>query len=285
MPDNLWFTQYDGNAWSADQQMKSSTDTHYSNQGPALAVLNDRVFCVHKSNSDNSIWWTQWDGSKWAAGTQLPASDSSYSPGLAVHEGSLYLGYHKVKSDLTSSQFVLWKFNGSNFADSVSVLGGRNRPAVVSYGGNMHRIYQSWIGNDVYFSSLGKAGWNAPKQIVVHSDIAKTDAGVCAAVYQGKIYMFTKGANETKIYYHAYSATDWGPSMRVPNAAALSAPGLAVYSGKLYCAWQGTQDNLQYASFDGNSWGPIHTFQDHKGINGIALVAYKDRIICTHQGG
>lgn len=65
----------------------------YSKAGPALAVFNDTLYCVHPGASDHDdfLWWTSTtDGSTWQRDQQFPKSHSIAKPALAVLNGTLY---------------------------------------------------------------------------------------------------------------------------------------------------------------------------------------------------
>ncbi|BFO18247.1 hypothetical protein SHKM778_46350 [Streptomyces sp. KM77-8] len=56
---------------------------HGSLGGPGLAVLDDKLYCVHRGHAgDTQLWYATCDGTSWTKDTKLPAHKSGNTPGL-----------------------------------------------------------------------------------------------------------------------------------------------------------------------------------------------------------
>ncbi|SDK69024.1 hypothetical protein SAMN05421874_11060, partial [Nonomuraea maritima] len=78
---SLWWTRWDGSAWSPDQKLPG----HQTSQAPALAAYKDRLFCVHRGASDHVLWWTAFDGSAWSDAERLPGHRTDERPALVSY--------------------------------------------------------------------------------------------------------------------------------------------------------------------------------------------------------
>ncbi|MCX4404386.1 hypothetical protein OG840_22500 [Streptomyces sp. NBC_01764] len=74
----LYYARFNGtNGWHGDSKLPN----HHSKEGPALAVYNDHLYCVHRGGaSGGSLWWTRFNGSTWHPDTQLTDHFSAQGP-------------------------------------------------------------------------------------------------------------------------------------------------------------------------------------------------------------
>jgi hypothetical protein len=78
---SLWWTRWDGSAWTPDQKLTM----HSAAEGPALTVYKDRLYCVHRGAGDQRLWWTVFDGSSWSADERLPGHHSAEAPAAIAY--------------------------------------------------------------------------------------------------------------------------------------------------------------------------------------------------------
>ncbi|MFF3148275.1 hypothetical protein ACFVRU_42840 [Streptomyces sp. NPDC057927] len=56
-----YYAQFNGsNGWHGDVRLPN----HASQEGPAPAVFNNHLYCVHRGGSDKSLWWTRFNGTE-----------------------------------------------------------------------------------------------------------------------------------------------------------------------------------------------------------------------------
>ncbi|ROO86439.1 hypothetical protein EDD29_4009 [Actinocorallia herbida] len=78
--DIWWRSTADGSTWTRPQAIPR----HGTAAGPALAVFNDRLYCVTRGDKDADLWWTAFNGTSWSADTRLPNHTSAAGPALAA---------------------------------------------------------------------------------------------------------------------------------------------------------------------------------------------------------
>lgn len=94
--NRMWQTRFNGTSWDADKLLPA----HETSSNPALAVYNDRLYCVHRGGGyDQGLWWTRFDGTNWSTDTKLPGQASQEGPALAVHNNHLYCVYRSMTND------------------------------------------------------------------------------------------------------------------------------------------------------------------------------------------
>ncbi|MBE2967142.1 hypothetical protein IMT09_03295 [Burkholderia cepacia] len=65
-----------------------------SNNWPALAVLNGKLFLVHKGGGSNTnIYFTSFDGSNWAPESIVPNAATTQAVALAAVGNTLYMAH------------------------------------------------------------------------------------------------------------------------------------------------------------------------------------------------
>lgn len=100
--DNLWWATYDGNAdlkWSDQQPLRDRG----SNEGPALAVFQDKLFMAWRGVSgDQDLYWATYDESdprKWTDQHPLTDRASFDVPALAAFQGKFFMAWRGVEGD------------------------------------------------------------------------------------------------------------------------------------------------------------------------------------------
>ncbi|MGW1521412.1 hypothetical protein [Streptomyces sp. NPDC002287] len=92
----VYGSEPDGKGWSDDHRFPG----HATAAGPALAVFDGKLHCVHRgSGSDGRLWHTTFDGTRWSTDTLLPGHASSAGPALAVYQNRLHLVHRGSGSD------------------------------------------------------------------------------------------------------------------------------------------------------------------------------------------
>ncbi|MFJ1550595.1 hypothetical protein [Streptomyces sp. NPDC088246] len=79
----LWHATFNGTSWSADTRLPA----HSSLEGPGLAVLDDKLYLVHRGHGsgDKNLWWSTYNGSTWSTDTMFPGHTSGAGPAVAAY--------------------------------------------------------------------------------------------------------------------------------------------------------------------------------------------------------
>lgn len=137
----LWWFSFDGNNWSADQRIPGpgGGPGPWSAGAPALAVFQNKLYCVHRGSGDNQeLWWFTFDGNNWSTDQRIPGVGSVYGPwsasgpGLAVFQNKLYC-VHRGSGD---NQYLWWfSFDGNNWSRDIENSGATSayQPGIAVY--------------------------------------------------------------------------------------------------------------------------------------------------------
>ena len=78
-----YMTTSDGVSWSKDLELGGE---HLSNQGPGLAVFDDKVYMVHRSHmNDGTLWYSIYDGNSWSPDVRIEGQSTAETPALACY--------------------------------------------------------------------------------------------------------------------------------------------------------------------------------------------------------
>jgi hypothetical protein len=92
--DRLFYSSFDGHAWSGEGQMIGNSST-----APSLAVFNGRLFGAHVGEPGDVRWWySHFDGNTWSA-EHTGVGLSSAGPSLAAFNGRLIAAWKGVPGD------------------------------------------------------------------------------------------------------------------------------------------------------------------------------------------
>jgi hypothetical protein len=73
---------------------------------------------------------------------------------------------------------------------------------------------------------------------------------------------------------------------QVPDVRLRGSPAATEYNGKLYCFYQGDNDNKQlwYCNFDGKNWSKDAQISDVRLRGSPAATEYNGKLYCFYQG-
>ncbi|MFD9636182.1 hypothetical protein [Streptomyces violascens] len=269
----LYFNSFDGTNWSPSVALPNSQQPASSAEGPALAVYNNKLYCVHVSSSgDKSLWYTSFDGTNWTPDQQIPhgmASDAA--PALAVYNNKLYCVHVSSSGDK-----VLWytSFDGTNWTPGQYITGVSSDagPALAVYNNKLYCAHLSSNSDGlVHIAAFDGTNWLGDWQAPVQGgSLMKSGAGPALAVYNNKLYCAHLSDNSDGIMYLACSDGGanwlWDSQVRVQDGGLMSStkgPALAVYNNKLYCAHLSArgEEFVFLAAFDGSNWSPDQMVQ------------------------
>jgi hypothetical protein len=299
----------DQDGWSDEQKMAKV----FSEDGPALAGFQDKLFCVARGGgSDQSLWWMSFDGS-WSTYQQIPRPGggagpwSACAPALAVFQNKLYC-VHRGQGD---DQSLWWfTFDGNNWSADQQIPRPGGGPGPWSASGVGLAVFQNKLycvhrgqGPDqsLWWFTFDGNNWSLDQQIPRPGGGAGPwSAGAPAlAVYQDQLYCVHRGADsDQSLWWFTFDGNNWGLDQQIPGVGSIygpwsaAGPGLAVFQNKLYCLHrgEGPDQYLWWFSFDGSNWS-----QDTKNTGAASayqpgIVVYRhpngtrDQLLCVHRG-
>ncbi len=265
--NRTWFTLYDGADWMVPDVPISKDDHTRTNEGPALAVYNNRLYMTYKGVNSNDIWYNYFAPNAWLAQdikiTTGGHTKTNRKPALAVYNGRLYMAYKSGSSN------DLWYnyFDGSNWLsqDIKITTNGHTQtsagPALAEYNGRLYMAYKAGSSTDIWYNYFDGSNWLSQDIKITANGHTKTSASPALAVYNGRLYMAYKSGSNNDLWYNYFDGSNWLPQdiKITANGHTYSSggPALVVYNGRLYMVYKsGTTKDVWYNYFDGNSWLP-----------------------------
>ncbi len=75
----MWYATFDGRTWSRDALLPNSRNAFGTSGRPALAVYNEKLYCVHEGRGDDGwVWCATFDGENWSQDEPIPNSGDAY---------------------------------------------------------------------------------------------------------------------------------------------------------------------------------------------------------------
>ena len=106
--ERIWFTAFDGKTWIIPDVPVSQNGHTLTSAGPAMAVLNGKLYLAYKGSGSDDLWYNVFDGTSWLPNdleiTQGGHSKTSAGPTLAAYNGKLYLAYSENHVPIHTSQ-------------------------------------------------------------------------------------------------------------------------------------------------------------------------------------
>ncbi|MFC4591180.1 hypothetical protein [Sphaerisporangium corydalis] len=229
---SLWWTAMNpSHNWSDNIAFPA----HRSADGPALAVHNDRLYCVHRGGgNDRRLWWTRFDGNSWSPDTPMNGL-TSRGPALATFNGFLYCAYRDSNND----QMWWTRFNGTSWSTDQMFPGHRtgSNPALAVFQGNLWCVHRGG-GNDqhLWWTRFTGTTWAGNPQMPNHM----SREGVGLAVYNNFLYCVHRGGgNDQNLWWTRFNGTSWSTDTRLPGHMSAQGPAIVAYREP-----NGTEDQL-----------------------------------------
>ena len=249
----VWCATFDGSSWSSDQLIKNDDHAYGISGSPALAVFNDKLYCIRQGRGNSGwIWCATFDGNAWSDDQLLPNNDHAYgisgSPALAVFNDKLYC-VHQGRSD--SGWLWCATFDGNSWSadqlipHSNNAYGLSASPALAVYNG---KLYCARQGRDdsgwVWCSTFDGNSWSDDKLIPTPGNAYGVSDSPALASFQNKLYCARQGrGNSGWIWCATFDGQSWTNDRLIPssnNAYGISgSPALVEFNGQLYCFHQG----------------------------------------------
>jgi hypothetical protein len=109
----LWYCLYDGTSWSGDESIipgeDPKKDKAYSTHGVGLAVFDNKVFMVHRSNRNNGeLWYSTYTTSAgWTGDRCIAGQSTGETPALACYKDPQVKPENYDKTDESYSEGVI----------------------------------------------------------------------------------------------------------------------------------------------------------------------------------
>jgi len=198
----VWCATFDGNAWSDDQLIPNNDHAYGISGSPALAVFNDKLYCVHQGRSDSGwLWCATFDGNSWSADQLIPHSNNAYglsaSPALAVYNGKLYC----ARQGRDDSGWV-WcsTFDGNSWSDDKLIptpgnaYGVSDSPALASFQNKLYCARQG-RGNSgwIWCATFDGQSWTNDRLIPSSNNAYGISGSPALVEFNGQLYCFHQG--------------------------------------------------------------------------------------------
>jgi hypothetical protein len=179
-----------------------AANLHSGANPPAMAVYNNRLYCVHRTLiGDNLQWSASIDGIDWLPDQTLDIR-SPNTPALATLDGKLYCVYRGTDSTLSWTSY-----DGNVWSTPVTIpdLTTTHAPAMCELNGKLHCSYRA-PGATVHYITLDGNDWSAPGSIT--GETSTGGPGTCAGVRVSqtpptvKYVCFANGDNWTQGFGH-----------------------------------------------------------------------------------
>jgi hypothetical protein len=221
---------------------------HKSDCPPALAVLNDVLYCVHKGQrNDNHLWCTTLDqiGGNWTADVLMRSGDPNSGPTFDTVHG----------------------------------------PALTSFRNQLVCIYSNADKGGALYLTTCQDGihWEAPTQLPGPCVAASEPA---ASVYNTDwLYYVYRDQDGDLFYANAHESLSFSSPAPLKNCQSQSGVGLLEYAERLWCVYRGqTDDSLSYITLEGAWLDPKPFGGDHRTTAKPALVNYRGSLMALYFG-
>ncbi len=115
----------------------------------------------------------------------------------------------------------------------------------------------------------------------------ESDKKPALTAFNNALHMAWKGNGNGDIYAASFDGYQWSEKLKIPGSSQSGsgeAPALAVYNGKLYCAWIHDENIYLASSADGKSWEMEATLTSMSTRAAPVLAAFNGRLYTAWSG-
>lgn len=308
MSTSLWWTIATADSlgrvsgWSDD---KSFPD-HTSDDGPALATYNSKLWCVHRGGTgDTNLWYTSYDQfSGWNTDRKVPNQTSPNGPAVAEFNGRLWCVYRGSDSD---ASMYSTSFDGGTWGNTTRLAKHCTaaRPALAVFGNRLWCVHRGRDDDSLWYTT-SKDGVNWDTDTVFPHHKSSNGPALAADHIGGRLYCVhtSNSSSNGDLYYTYWDGAQWSTDTKFPTTESkhesAASPALVVSGSTLLCVHRGWEDiNLWYTQAatggsnppDSLKWGADIRMSDHYSAAGPALaIDYEpDSVIfqtpyCAYRG-
>jgi len=288
--------------WGSMKEVTDPLDYHKNNVGNLIgyldqkattAVFNGRMYVAWETSERNNVGTMiyvrsmkddDWGPISAVAGVEDGVIDNE--PAMAVFNGNLYLAWQHSGGDDTD--IMCKELSGDTWSDCGYVspqynYGIDSLPSLIAYKGYLYAVWSTRStttgkdpNGDVVIRHYDGVEWSDNITIVNRFPVNGYDDQAKLAVYNDNLVVTwvtrddkIKSGNNIDIVLREFDGENWGLFHAVsppggPNDDC-SYPSVAVYSGKLYIAWQAPGTAPQFTNIDVTSWDG-HQIDDHQSV-------------------
>ncbi|RCS21391.1 hypothetical protein DUT91_24455 [Phyllobacterium salinisoli] len=230
-----------GGGWSGDTPIPNQK----SADGPALAILNDQLWCVYRGgapgHNNPQLYYTYYDGNNWSDAQDIPKQMSDSGPALAVFNDQLWCVYRGGSPDVSNQNpqlyYTVW--DGQNWSDASEIPKQMSNkgPALAVFKDQLWCVYHGGAPDhdnpQLYYTIYDGQNWSNGQPITN----ALSD-GEPALVYDSRVdelvCMWTGVGSDMKMYYsnRQEKSSSWPTARIVEGCYSLHGPGLTEFKFK-----------------------------------------------------
>lgn len=201
--DSMCFARSNGTMWDGNRQISGVPDYILPNSSgnPVLVEFNKCLYAIYKGANDSYLYYIYFQDGCWRAPTLIEVTDNPKYP-----------------------------YPESN-----------HRPGAVAYKGKLYIIYKGKDSTPLYSASFDGKNWKGNTKLSkqVGNIDPKSDNGANAIVYQEKLYIVYKSAdNNNFLYYAWFDGNKWEGDKKITiadksNPRSECTPGITVRNGNI----------------------------------------------------
>ena len=248
----LYFIQSnDGVNWLGDDAILVGGNNLESDQPPALTAKDGVLYLVYKQSGGHEMYLATWNGSwsgndKIVTGGQGDTPETDCGPALCYFPNIdmiclVYQGKNSAKMYQVTYEPSGW-WNNLNMQDADgNDLKCDAWPALAYIDDKLYCAYQGSGGQDIYYASWDGTDepitWkpNQAIQISRQGDASpQTDSGVALVPFNGNLWLFYRGADNSYIYEAALIGQNWRLNVEIASVSTINpqssvSPGAAAF--------------------------------------------------------
>ena len=196
---NVWMSRFDPSSetWTSNTQLSYS-----SNETPAIAEYNSRLYIVGIDPSDNKLWMATMNSSEtFSASSRVSGQYSNSRVSLANFGGRLYVAHR----DHSGSTIKYNSYDGSSWRGDATIPAGTSgasiqgyAPSIATHGSYLHLVHKRTSGSSVYWTYFDGSSWASEVTIPSttsssHPSLAEGGGGLVLLtnIYYGTTYGYT----------------------------------------------------------------------------------------------
>ena len=272
--NNLWWTKYStDDGWSDDTMFPQ----HHTDSNTSLVDFNGTLYCCHRGASDeqhvnNMLYYCTFDGvGSWNTDTKIEVNGTVFKSdtgcAVAVFNKELHLVYQSTDSNNVHHLI----FDGTNWRNNGSIPNCEtaDTPALVAYKDKLLMVHRGHTDQDLWYNNYSNGSWTGDNKI---NPIQSSKYGPSLAVFDNKVYMVHRGANNDQHLWHStYDGTNWTQDKETKGVCLGAPPALVCYKDP-----ECTEKNYVDPNVIEDETDPTKTVE--------LPPTYQPRLICVHRG-
>lgn len=249
----LQWQRFNGSSWSSPVDTGQTADS-----GPAIGVLNNRLYAVYHANGQNRLVMTTSDGTNgWSspvnAGTTLNSTTLRNAPAVGVRNGILFAAYcigdsagdHiRIDQYANSAWTTVKQFNVDGTCKGLAMT--------LEPDGRFRMVYDTQLAPQMWGlyetrDSGNATSWSTPVRFTNKYTVKPPSIAYC----NGYTHMIHGGfSNGSEIWWSAIENGAWIDDQKVPNQTSDNGAAVACYNGtRSIMVHNGGYDDMHWSEF------------------------------------